>query len=69
MLREELKDNDIPHHTNLREQILNVWNDHLDKLQEEMAVRSHGKWADLITYLSEEFSWQDFFYNGFVVGS
>ena len=40
MLREELKDSDIPHHTSLREQILDVWNDHLDKLQEEMAVRS-----------------------------
>lgn len=41
MLREELKDSDIPHRTNLRERILDVWNDHLDKLQEEMAVRSH----------------------------
>ena len=41
MLREELKDSDIPHHTNLHEQILNAWNDHLDKLQEDMAVHSH----------------------------
>jgi hypothetical protein len=40
MLREELKDSDIPHRTSLRQRILDVWNDHLDKLQEEMAVRS-----------------------------
>ena len=63
MLREELRDSDIPHCTNLCERILNVWNDHLDKLQEEMAVHSHVHWADLITYLLEEFSWQDLFYN------
>jgi hypothetical protein len=41
MLREELKDKDIPHRTNFRERILDVWNDHLDKLEEEMAVRSY----------------------------
>lgn len=41
MLREELKDSDIPHRTSLREQILGAWNDHLDKLQEDMMVRSY----------------------------
>jgi len=41
MLWEELKDSDIPHCTSLHEWILDVWNDHLDKLQEEMAVCSH----------------------------
>jgi len=34
MLQEELRDSDIPHHTSLHEWILEVWNDHLDKLQE-----------------------------------
>jgi len=41
MLREELKDTDIPHRTSLRERILEVWNEHLDTLQEEMAVRNN----------------------------
>jgi hypothetical protein len=41
MLQEELKDSDIPHCTGLREWILDVWNDHLNKLQEEMTVHSH----------------------------
>ena len=52
MLREDLKDSDIPHRTSLREKILGAWNDHLDKLQEDMAVRIHIHGADFITYLS-----------------
>lgn len=38
MLREELKDSDIPHRTTIRNRILEVWDEHLDRLQKEMEV-------------------------------
>jgi hypothetical protein len=38
MLREELKDEDIPHRTTVRRHILEVWDDHLDQLAAEMQV-------------------------------
>jgi hypothetical protein len=41
MLRDELKESDIPHRTSFRERILDAWNVYLDKLQEEMAVYIH----------------------------
>ena len=38
MLREELKDSDIPHHTKIQKQIMEVWDEHLDVLQDQMKV-------------------------------
>src|ERR1700676_5384888 len=38
MLRDELKDEDIPHRTTVRNRILEVWDEHLDHLAEEMNV-------------------------------
>lgn len=38
MLRTELKDSDIPHRTTIREQILEVWEDHLKDLGDAMRV-------------------------------
>jgi hypothetical protein len=38
MLREELKDEDIPHRTTIRNRILQVWDEHLDTLANEMKV-------------------------------
>lgn len=39
MLREDLKDEDIPHRTTIRARILQVWGDHLDTISEELVVR------------------------------
>lgn len=39
MLREDLKDSDIPHRTTVREHIMATWGKHLDELQAEMMVR------------------------------
>lgn len=39
MLREELRDEDIPHRTTIRNRILQVWDEHLDALANEMKVR------------------------------
>ncbi|KAK7021530.1 hypothetical protein R3P38DRAFT_2780753 [Favolaschia claudopus] len=38
MLRSELKDSDIPHRTKIRKRVMEIWDDHLDHLQDEMAV-------------------------------
>jgi len=38
MLREELRDSDIPHHLTIRARIIEVWDEHLDDLQKEMKV-------------------------------
>ncbi|KAK6996199.1 hypothetical protein R3P38DRAFT_2477759, partial [Favolaschia claudopus] len=42
MLREELKDADIPHRTTIRKRILEVWEEHLDSLEKEMAHLGHA---------------------------
>ena len=38
MLREELKDDDIPHRTTIRDRVLEVWDEYLDQLTKEMQV-------------------------------
>ena len=38
MLREDLKDDDIPHRTMVRNRILEIWDDHLEQLANEMQV-------------------------------
>lgn len=38
MLRESLKDSDIPHRTILRERILERLTEHMDKLKKDMSV-------------------------------
>ena len=38
MLREELKDSDIPHRTTIRKRIMEIWDEHLDILQDQMKV-------------------------------
>jgi hypothetical protein len=38
MLRQELKDSDIPHRSTVRARILELWDEHLDGLETEMAV-------------------------------
>ena len=38
MLRDELRDEDIPHRTTIRNRILEVWDNHLDQLANEMQV-------------------------------
>jgi hypothetical protein len=39
MLREDLKDSDIPHRTTIRKRIMEVWDEHLDTLEAQMKVR------------------------------
>ncbi|KAJ6616803.1 hypothetical protein B0H10DRAFT_2190322 [Mycena sp. CBHHK59/15] len=39
MLRAELKDSDIPHRTKIRKWIMDIWDEHLNTLQREMAHR------------------------------
>ncbi|KAF7967999.1 hypothetical protein HWV62_32196 [Athelia sp. TMB] len=38
MLRQELRQEDIPHHTTLRNHIIQIWEEYLNKLSEEMKV-------------------------------
>lgn len=38
MLREELKDEDIPHRTKVRKRILEVWDDYMERLASDMKV-------------------------------
>ena len=38
MLWEDLKDSDIPHCTTICKQIMEVWDEHLDTLQDQMKV-------------------------------
>ncbi|KAF7358762.1 HAT family dimerization domain-containing protein [Mycena sanguinolenta] len=38
MLRSELKDSDIPHRTKIRQRVMEIWDEHLDKLESEMAL-------------------------------
>lgn len=38
MLRAELEDSNIPHRTMIHDRILQSWDDHLDLLEDEMAV-------------------------------
>lgn len=38
MLREELKDEDIPHHTKVRKRILEVLDDYMERLASDMKV-------------------------------
>ncbi|KAJ7898286.1 hypothetical protein B0H14DRAFT_2332277, partial [Mycena olivaceomarginata] len=40
MLRAELKDSDIPHRTKIRKRVIEIWDEHPNTLQEEMAVCS-----------------------------
>ncbi|KAK6981437.1 hypothetical protein R3P38DRAFT_3463793 [Favolaschia claudopus] len=40
MLRFDLKDSDIPHRTKIRKRVMEIWDDHLDHLQDEMAMLS-----------------------------
>jgi hypothetical protein len=42
MLREELKDEDIPHRTTVHNRILEIWDEHLDQLANEMQVCLHA---------------------------
>ena len=42
MLHEELKDEDIPHWTTVRNRILEIWDKHLDQLANEMQVCLHA---------------------------
>lgn len=39
MLRDELKESDIPHRTTIRNRILQLWDEYLDQLEEELGVR------------------------------
>jgi hypothetical protein len=38
MLHEELGDFDIPHRTKIHNRVLETWDEHLNRLQDEMAV-------------------------------
>jgi len=38
MLQEDLKNSDIPHRTTIRKQIMEIWDEHLDALQDQMMV-------------------------------
>ena len=38
MLREDLRDSDIPHRSTIRARIIEVWEEHLDSLEKEMKV-------------------------------
>jgi len=39
MLREELRDDDIPHRTYIRQRVGEIWEDHINDLEVEMNIR------------------------------
>ncbi|KAJ7155918.1 hypothetical protein C8R43DRAFT_884280, partial [Mycena crocata] len=41
MLRAELKDSDIPHRTTIRNRILQIWDEYLDRLEADIAAFLH----------------------------
>ena len=68
MLREELRDSDIPHRSKMRDCIMEVFMEHIETLKSDMEVRSHHSWAHnayIIVYL--ESTWEDFIHDGYVV--
>jgi hypothetical protein len=72
VLREELRDNDIPHRTTIRNRVLEVWDEYLDQLTKEMqvclrAVSSFYQ-TSLLSYDVGIFR-KDLIYNGHVVRS
>ena len=68
MLWEELRDSDIPHHSKMRDRIMEVFMEHIETLKSDMEVHSHYSWAHntyIIVYL--ESIREDFIHNGYVV--
>lgn len=74
MLREELKDTDIPHRTKLRERVQEIWEDHLDTVTMEMkvlySIQMATTFSDLlhVTLVYAGFNGQNLSNNGHVVG-
>ncbi|THU76963.1 hypothetical protein K435DRAFT_703544, partial [Dendrothele bispora CBS 962.96] len=50
MLKRDLKDSDIPHRNLIRERIMEMWEEHLDALEEEFAVCYYFFRRILLTY-------------------
>lgn len=68
MLREELKDEDIPHRTTLRNRILEAWDEYVLSLGKQMKASSYpSNPRAYIDGKSSESSRLDIFYHGYVV--
>ena len=52
MLRKELKDSDIPHHSTLRNRIADVVEKHFELLEKEMSVSFPSKYLPRINLIS-----------------
>jgi hypothetical protein len=68
LLREELKDEDIPHRTTIRNHIFQVWDRHLEQLENEMQVRvmkTISQYEMIDSHI--ELRWQGVIYNRHVV--
>lgn len=68
MLREELKDEDIPHRTQVRTRILEIWDEHLDRLADEMKVKLSTLFSCSVSNSDFlEITWENLIHNGYVV--
>lgn len=68
MLREDLKDSDIPHRTTIRQRIMEIWEEHLGTLSEEMQVRLFTIQTSFTDYVTE-IDGKNLYDHGHVVGS
>ena len=68
MLREELRDSDIPHRSKMRDRIMEVFKEHLAMLKSDMEVcSSHSSASTTYIIIYLESIGEDFIYNGYVV--
>ena len=59
MLRDDLHDSDIPRRTHIRTRVAEIWDEHIAKLEHEMAVCSSLIIVLLILTFSVVVSWQN----------
>jgi hypothetical protein len=72
MLCEELRDDDIPHRTTIRNRVLEVWDEYLDQLTKEMQVHLRAVssfYQTSLLYYGVGIFRKDLVYNGHVVRS
>jgi hypothetical protein len=51
MLRDDLRDSDIPRRTHIRTRVAAIWDEHIAKLEREMTVRSlHCRKNRMLTF-------------------
>ena len=66
MLREDLKDSEVPHRTTIRKRIMEVWDEQLDTLQDQMKVYLSSVSYSLCDPLFSAVSWENILHHRLV---